>query len=164
TYDSDLRITLTSPAGTTVTLFNRRGGSGDNLTNTRFDDEAGTSIASGAAPFNGTYRPDGLLSAFDGQSTKGTWTLRVTDNASLDTGRLLGWSITASGTLGAGGASVRAFGTFEGAVTFDEPAPQPRTEPLAAHSTAPNGTASRESARADTVAAGSAAPVFVWMN
>src|SRR5262249_44815275 len=38
-FDSDLIITLTSPAGTVVTLVNRRGGSGQNFTNTLLDDE-----------------------------------------------------------------------------------------------------------------------------
>ena len=163
TYDSDLRITLTSPTGTTVTLFNRRGGSGDNLTNTRFDDEAGTAIANGVAPFNGTYRPDGLLSAFDGQSTKGTWTLRVTDNATFDVGRLTGWSLTASGTLGAGGLSVRAFGFLADPATFDESAPEPLGESIAVTSAAPIGAASTEPAPAEA-ADDSASAVFVWMS
>jgi trimethylamine--corrinoid protein Co-methyltransferase len=52
TWDSDLVITLSrqSPTGPTVTLANRRGGSGDNFNNTGFDDEASTSIANGVAP------------------------------------------------------------------------------------------------------------------
>jgi serine protease len=126
TYTSDLVITLQGPtvngvAGPTVTLFNRRGGSGDNLTNTGFDDEATTAIANGAAPFNGTFRADGLLSAFDGRSTAGTWTLRVQDVASRDVGRITAWSITATGTIGGGGSGqaqamgFRAEGDFDAA-------------------------------------------------
>ena len=46
TWDSDLKISLKSPAGTTVTLVNRRGGSGDNFNNTVFDSSASTAIAS----------------------------------------------------------------------------------------------------------------------
>ena len=57
TFDGDLVIALTSPAGTTVTLANRNGGGGDNFTNTVFDDEAATSLASGAAPFTGSFMP-----------------------------------------------------------------------------------------------------------
>ncbi len=137
TYDSDLTITLTSPTGQVVTLFNRRGGSGDNLTNTGFDDEAGTAIASGAAPFNGNFRPDIVsgvqqrLSTFDGRSTQGVWTLRVTDNASLDVGRLTNWSITVTGQLGNGGASVQAFG-FRA-----DPAPTAATSTATSTPTAP---------------------------
>lgn len=136
TWDSDLIVTLTSPtvngvAGRTVTLFNRRGGSGDNLTNTRFDDEAATPIANGAAPFNGTYRPDALLSAFDGLSTKGTWTLRVQDLARGDVGRLTNWSLTAAGTLGAGGLSMTSFGFLDESAPLDILADEPLTEPIA---------------------------------
>lgn len=112
TWDSDLIITLTSPtvngvAGKTVTLFNRRGGSGDNLTNTRFDDEATVGIASAAAPFNGTYKIEAtagnLLSNFDGLSAKGVWTLRVTDAAAGDVGRLTNWQLVTTGLIGATG-------------------------------------------------------------
>ena len=151
-----------------MTLFNRRGGSGNNLTNTRFDDEAGTAIASGAAPFSGTYRPDGLLSAFDGQSTMGTWTLRVTDSFRLDTGRLTGWSITASGTVGAGGQSVYALGFLDEVVNFDESDPEPLFESGASDSAAPlekcpPNRPPRTNRRYDT-ADDSAHAVFVWMG
>jgi serine protease len=125
TYDSDLVITLTSPTGKTITLFNRRGGSGDNLTNTTFDDEAVTPIANGAAPFNGTYKPDVVggvaqaLSGYDGLSTKGAWTLRVTDNAAQDVGRLTSWSLIVAGTQGASGASAQSFGFRDESADFD---------------------------------------------
>jgi subtilisin-like proprotein convertase family protein len=104
TYDSDLKITLKSPAGTTVLLANRRGGSGDNYTNTVFDSSAATSIASGFAPFSGTYRPEQSLTAFNGQNASGTWSLIIQDVAFLDSGRLNSWSITI--TSNPGGNSV----------------------------------------------------------
>lgn len=44
-YRSDLRITLTSPAGTTVQLMNAIGG-GENNLNVLFDDEAAVAISS----------------------------------------------------------------------------------------------------------------------
>lgn len=93
TFDSDLLIQLISPTGTTVTLSNNRGGGGDNFTNTLFDDEALAAIAAGNAPFNGSYRPDSLLSAFDGQDAYGTWTLRITDEAERDSGWITAWSL-----------------------------------------------------------------------
>ena len=94
TFIGDLTIDLISPAGTTVRLFNRTGGSGDNLTGTVFDDEAATAISDGAAPFTGSFRPAQPLSAFDGEPLHGTWKLRVADNALEDTGTLSAWSTT----------------------------------------------------------------------
>ena len=85
TYVGDLRLTLVSPTGTQVTLFDRFGGGGDNL-NTTFDDEAGVGIESGTAPFNGSYRPVSPLTGFDGQLFAGTWQLRIADLAAQDTG------------------------------------------------------------------------------
>ena len=94
TYDSDLRIYLIAPNGTQVTLSANRGGSGDNYTNTVFDDEALTAIGAGAAPFTGSFRPEGFLSTLDGTYADGTWKLEVHDVAGGDTGTLLSWSIT----------------------------------------------------------------------
>jgi subtilisin-like proprotein convertase family protein len=93
TYDGDLTLSVVSPGGTEVVLAARRGGSGDNYTNTVFDDAAAVSIASGTAPFTGTFRPDGLLSSLNGQNANGTWTLKVQDSASPDTGSLTSWSV-----------------------------------------------------------------------
>ena len=59
TFDGDLEITLIGPGGSpSVTLVNNRGSSGDNFTNTVFDDEAATAISAGAAPFTGSFRPE----------------------------------------------------------------------------------------------------------
>ena len=91
-FDGDLRIELQSPGGTTVLLSGNQGGGGNNF-HTLFDDEAATAIGAGSAPFNGTFRPDGLLSAFDGQDVFGVWTLRIADQFSRDTGRLSAWSL-----------------------------------------------------------------------
>jgi hypothetical protein len=49
TYASDVTAVLISPSGTRVTLVSRRGGSGDNFTNTVFDDGATTPISSGGS-------------------------------------------------------------------------------------------------------------------
>jgi len=94
TFDGDLDIFLVAPDGTTVVeLTTDNGGSGDNYTNTTFDDEAATAITAGAAPFTGSYRPEGLLSTLDGLNASGTWTLRIDDDAGGDTGILLAWSL-----------------------------------------------------------------------
>ena len=92
TYRRDLEISLTSPAGTVVTLMDYVGGSADNL-NVRFDDEAsGGSIAAHTANdpltpvYNSTKTPQGSLSAFDGENAQGTWTLKICDQQGVDIG------------------------------------------------------------------------------
>jgi subtilisin-like proprotein convertase family protein len=93
TYDGDLAISLLSPAGTQVSLSNRLGGSGQNFTNTVFDDEASTAISAGSAPFTGSFRPSSTLNAVDGQGLSGNWRLRVEDLANIDSGSLISWSV-----------------------------------------------------------------------
>src|SRR5262249_34158313 len=53
---------------------------------TVFDDSAPIAIGSGSAPFAGAFKPDSPLSAFNGKAVNGTWILRVSDTAALDTG------------------------------------------------------------------------------
>jgi subtilisin-like proprotein convertase family protein len=101
TWDSDLDISLIGPDGTRVLLSDNRGGSGDNFTNTVFDDSAATSISAGSAPFTGTFRPDQLLSGFNSRLSAGTWTLEVSDQAGGDIGTILNWSIFVSGAASA---------------------------------------------------------------
>ncbi len=50
------------PDATMVELSTDNGSTGDNYTNTVFDDEASTAITAGTAPFTGSYRPEGSLS------------------------------------------------------------------------------------------------------
>lgn len=97
TYDEDLDAVLKSPSGATVVLFSGVGAGGDNFTNTTFDDEAAAAIASGSAPFAGTFRPQAALDAFDGENAAGQWTLSVYDNASGYTGRLNSWGLCITG-------------------------------------------------------------------
>src|SRR5262249_26221568 len=103
TWDSDLRISLKAPNGTTRILVNRRGGSGDNFTKTIFADAATQSVVNCAAPFANTYRPEQTLSAFNGLNASGTWSLIVQDLAAQDVGKINAWSITITST---GGLSV----------------------------------------------------------
>ncbi|MEZ4315290.1 MAG: MopE-related protein, partial [Polyangiaceae bacterium] len=93
-WDSDLDITLKSPQNTSIDVTSDNGSSGDNYSQTVFADAcSGNPVTSGVAPFNGCYSPEAALSAFIGQSVKGTWTLTVADDASGDTGSLTGWSL-----------------------------------------------------------------------
>ncbi len=96
TYVGDLDIILTGPDGTVIRLINQCGASGDDFTNTVFDDEAPasiTTIVAANAPFTASYRPEQALSAFDGHLISGEWRLRVRDSVDLDTGALLSWSL-----------------------------------------------------------------------
>jgi subtilisin-like proprotein convertase family protein len=101
--DSDLDLFLQGPDGTLVELSTDNGGTGNNYGNscaqrTTFDDAAGTAITSGAAPFFGTFRPEGKLSDFRGKfgaDVNGTWTLLVSDDtANAIGGELDCWTVT----------------------------------------------------------------------
>jgi subtilisin-like proprotein convertase family protein len=93
TYDGDLTLSLITPANTPITLAARRGGSGDNFTSTVFDDEATSPVTGGTAPFTGSFKPEGLLSAADGVSGAGTWKFKVVDLAGLDLGTIDNWTL-----------------------------------------------------------------------
>ena len=93
TYDHDLTLTLTTPANTPITLAAQRGGNANNFTNTVFDDEAATSIASGSAPFTGSFRPEQPLSAADGVSGAGSWRFKAVDSAGQDIGTINNWTL-----------------------------------------------------------------------
>ena len=72
TYISDVKITLTSPAGEIIVLKdNGADNSNNNLTNTVFDD-SGVDIATGTAPYTGTFKPFEKLSTFNSSNSKGT--------------------------------------------------------------------------------------------
>jgi uncharacterized repeat protein (TIGR01451 family) len=94
-YVGDVEVRLIAPNNTTVLLVDNRGGSGYNFTNTVFDDEAATAITAGSPPYTGSFRPEQALSAFDGMSAQGTWTLQIIDTyPSADDGVLNAWSLT----------------------------------------------------------------------
>ncbi len=88
TYMEDLTITLTGPGGESSLLISGRGGSGNDMNNTVFDDSAGTPIGNGTPPFAGTFRPESPLSAFNGTSASGTWTFSTYDSAQQDQGTM----------------------------------------------------------------------------
>lgn len=98
TFTRDLTLTLIAPDNTQVVLSANRdtaAGGGDNYgtgandcsgTPTVFDDSAATPISAGLPPFAGTFQPEQPLSGMNGRSINGTWKLRVSDNAAIDTG------------------------------------------------------------------------------
>lgn len=105
TWDSDLAIFLRAPNGQVLELTSGNGGSGDNYTNSVFQDGF-PSITTGTPPFTGTFSPEGTTAATCGLAgniatlgaftagQNGNWQLVIMDSASGDTGTMLGWSIT----------------------------------------------------------------------
>jgi extracellular elastinolytic metalloproteinase len=75
TYIGDLRVSLTSPGGTTVVLHNRSGASNDDLIK--------------------SYRSEDRVDVGSllGEQTQGDWTLNAADLAGLDAGTLRRWSL-----------------------------------------------------------------------
>jgi len=114
-WPGDLIVTLThEDTGTTVTLMDRPGvpatgvgcgEEGDDIS-AILDDEAASLVENVCAPatptIDGTFRPNQPLSAFDGESLGGRWTLLLRDGAVGDTGALNAWSIVVGGSGSAG--------------------------------------------------------------
>ncbi len=81
TYIGDLAVTLVAPDGSAYALHNRSGGSADNI--------------------DQTYTVD-----LSGETSNGTWKLRVNDNAANDVGRIDTWSLNLGGSTPANDFSV----------------------------------------------------------
>ena len=91
-YISDLTFTLTSPNGTSVVLIDQICNSEDD-----FDVALDDAASAGGLPCppvgGGLYQPNTPLSAFNGETANGTWTLTVEDAFNLDGGSLDAWAI-----------------------------------------------------------------------
>lgn len=102
-YRGALDITLEHPDGTTIELAFENGESSQNLY-VLFDDEASTNInddyTDHSLPSYINLRiPKETLSAFDGKSSLGTWTLKITDTDGYeDIGRFNDSQLTIEGT------------------------------------------------------------------
>lgn len=92
--DRNLTVSLFGPDGTFIDLFFGVGGTGKNFRNTVLSDNAPTSIASGSAPFTGTFQPLTPLAAFDGISFNGLWILILFDPDPNDMTTLNSWSLS----------------------------------------------------------------------
>jgi len=92
TYISDLLVSLTSPNGTTVQLFDGICFNQDN-----FDLNFSENAPPGAIPCPPTtgltYQPSGNLADFIGEEMQGVWTLTIQDLFNLDGGSLQSWSL-----------------------------------------------------------------------
>lgn len=101
----DLILELESPGGTVVRLLDRPTfpadsvGCGDANMDVLFDDESVTPFelenwCMGQMPwYAGDARPVQPLSPFDGESSRGTWLLHVTDAQSGDIGTIVDWRL-----------------------------------------------------------------------
>ena len=99
----DLDITLTSPAGTVVTITTDNGGAFDNVFNgTRWDDDAAdptsfpgpvTDQAFANSVVATSLVPEEAMAAFIGEDPNGTWILRIS-NVFTVTGQLNDWVLT----------------------------------------------------------------------
>jgi subtilisin-like proprotein convertase family protein len=91
-YINDLTVTLTSPTGTVVTLWDGICNNEHDF-NVQFDDQAASATLP-CPPTDGlAYQPQSPLSVFNGQNMSGTWTLTITDNANQDGGSLASWGL-----------------------------------------------------------------------
>lgn len=119
TASGDVTVGLKGPTGYGTDLISAVGGGsdggpGDNFVNTTIDDSAGGDLllaTQASAPFTGSWRtmfnnaswgsfgfptdPVGQLSRWNGTSTLGTWTVRISDQAQQTNaaGTLDGWSL-----------------------------------------------------------------------
>jgi subtilisin-like proprotein convertase family protein len=100
THDAlaDLEVSLTSPSGTNVVLFQQICG---NVTqfNMNLNDEAPFNIA--CPPINGqTFKPQNPLAAFIGENTLGTWKLTVQVINTIGQGGVLNsWAVEFCGSI-----------------------------------------------------------------
>lgn len=108
TFSADLDVTLTSPAGTVVTLTTDNGAGNDNVfAGTLWDDDANPA---GQVPYTtndglvtdhayvnlttaATLVPEENLGAFRGQDANGTWTITLSDDLAGDSGQLANWTL-----------------------------------------------------------------------
>ncbi len=108
TFAADLDVTITSPAGTVVTLTTDNGAGNDDVFNgTVWDDQAdpGSPVPYAVNPnivTDHTFTnlvtatplvPEEAMGAFIGENPNGTWTITISDDLAGDTGTLNGWSL-----------------------------------------------------------------------
>ncbi|MGE0636859.1 MAG: HYR domain-containing protein, partial [Bacteroidia bacterium] len=108
TFAADLDVTITSPAGTVVTLTSDNGSGNDDIfAGTTWNDDAdpdglvpyttNNGLVSDQAYVNLTVAtplvPEDALSAFIGEDPNGTWTITISDDLTGDVGTLNSWGL-----------------------------------------------------------------------
>jgi subtilisin-like proprotein convertase family protein len=152
----DLRVVLRSPQGVAVTLASNNGGTGNDYVGTIFDDSASQAINDGAAPFTGRFRVTTAsalqLSAFNGASPNGTWTLEIRDTVkNRIAGTLANWKlhittepgqVTSLPTLSINNVTQSEGNSGWTAFTFTVSLSAPSTQMITVDFATSNGTAS----------------------
>lgn len=93
-FASDLNVFLRAPNGQQLMLTTGNGGAGDNYKITCFSPSASVPIVGQAAPFNGTYIPEGNWNTLATAPVNGDWSLVVSDGfAPAQFGKVKWWSI-----------------------------------------------------------------------
>jgi subtilisin-like proprotein convertase family protein len=100
TWVNDMTITLISPNGTQVQLV-AQPCVNDSLLNVNatFDDSGVPLVCEVDPAISGIIQPLQSLTAFNGQSMNGTWTLRVLDSFNQDGGTINSWSLRLCSTV-----------------------------------------------------------------
>lgn len=98
TWDADVNVFLQAPNGVLLSLTSDDGNGGNNFSNTCFTATNVNVIGSpgnNAAPFGGTFAPDGPggFAVFNGTPINGVWKLWVADDTDGEFGNLLNWTI-----------------------------------------------------------------------
>lgn len=93
-FISDITLTLRSPLSTNAVLIDQPCNDEKTL-NMGFDDQTTNTKGTFPCPPNDgkMYQPENFLTAFNGNSATGLWTLRVKDNGDQDGGTLNSWSM-----------------------------------------------------------------------
>ncbi len=96
----DLDVRLVSPQGTEVKLFANVCGNSSGNFDVVMDDQSPTAI--NCPPTNGKqWKPQELLSAFNGENSSGVWKLRVKDQVASSGGNLTAWELQICGNIAA---------------------------------------------------------------
>ena len=80
TWVSDLNISITSPSGTTATVFSGVCGLSDDVDAFFADANANNLTCNGTPVISGDIKPQSPFAAFVGEPASGTWTMTVADN------------------------------------------------------------------------------------
>lgn len=103
----DVRISLTSPAATTIYLKDLDDGAGRDV-QTVFDDDFPLNWITGQSPYLDGLHPTGALANFDGQNAAGTWTLEIGSLKGISAG-LWAWGLSFNDVPLAVGEDARGF-------------------------------------------------------
>jgi PKD repeat protein/subtilisin-like proprotein convertase family protein len=91
---SDLRVTLTSPQGTQIKLFEKVDpGEYLDTIEINLDDRSQINISDAKKPLSGFYQPEDNFSKVYNEDIYGEWTLLVEDTARYNPAQILAWSL-----------------------------------------------------------------------